>query len=679
MKMAAEGKTIGSEFDYQIIAKGGQVKTLHIAIAHVSIGGEVFAYSSFLDITERKQAEDALRQTSEKFAKIFNTSPDSITITRLSDGKYLEVNKSFTDTTGFTPEEVLGRSSLPGGAALWTNKEDRDRMVAGLTSRGEVIGMEAPLHMKNGTIITALLSARVLEIDGKKCILTIARNITERKKLDEQLRENEEKYRTLIENAGETILVAQDEKFKFINSKSLDLIGYKPEELIGKPFINYIYPEDRKMVAERYVQRLKGEEPPNNYSFRVINKAGQNRWVQMSSVWIDWQGKPATLNFLTDITESKLSEIALKESEARYRLLFDSSNDILVQIDKSMRLTDINYKAEEISGYKNEELVGKSISTLADKFTPQSIAAMLANFAKRKLGIPVGPYEVEAFDTHRNKLSFEINAVPLKDSAGKDIGEMAILHDITERKKAEELLVENEEKFRSIIESSSDQIFMLDKDNRFLLINKASASISGKAPQEMIGKSIFDIFPESTAAQFSENTKKVFETGKSFSLDETITIRGQKFYSSTKLNPIRDDRGKVTAVTGIVRDITDHIKAEEEKQKVAAAEVEKKRIKELLSIISHELRTPLTPIMVYASMFLKEKYGKLAPKYLETADIIKKESEHLQGVIQDFLDAAHVVGNVAIRLSEKRVSVKPILDELLSVIGDQFEAKGDRR
>jgi PAS domain S-box-containing protein len=499
---------------------------------------------------------------------------------------------------------------------------------------------------------------------------------TYKRAAEDRLKESEEKYRFLIENAGETIVVAQDERVKFINGNSFDLLGYRPEELVGKPFIDFIHKDDRKLVGERYARRLKGEEPSNKYSFRVINRTGEIKWVQISAVRIDWRGKPATLNFLTDITESKLSEIALKASETRYRTLFESSNDILVQIDTSMKLTDINYKAEEISGYKNEELVGKSIGTLADKFTPLSLAAMIANFAKRKLGFQVRPYEVEAFDTHRNKLSFEINAVPIKDGAGKDIGEMAVLHDITERKKAEAKLKESGAKFRSIVENSADQIFMLDKDNRFLLINKTTADLFRRGTQEIIGKTIFEVFPETTAAHFSENIKKVFETGESLSLDEKMVIQGQEFYNSTKLNPVKDDEGNVTAVSGIARDITEHMKAQEEAQKAAAAVLEKKRINELISIMSHELRTPLTPIIVYASLFLTEKYGKLAPKYLETADIIKKESDHLQAIIQDFLDAAHIVGDIPLRFSEKQVPIKPMLDELLLALWAQFEVKG---
>ncbi|MFH1479443.1 MAG: PAS domain S-box protein [Candidatus Omnitrophota bacterium] len=115
-----------------------------------------------------------------------------------------------------------------------------------------------------------------------------------------------------------------------------------------------------------------------------------------------------------------------------------------------------------------------------------------------------------------------------------------------------------EEKFRNIVESSSDQIFLLDKDYKILYMNKVAAGLSKKSLQEMIGMSIFEIFPRDAASQFAQNIKSVFDTGKSLSIEEVIPAQSGKLYSSTSLNPIKDDRGTVIAVSGIVRDMTEH-------------------------------------------------------------------------------------------------------------------------
>jgi two-component system, cell cycle sensor histidine kinase and response regulator CckA len=307
-----KGESAPSRYEFRMLTADGSAKWVEITIAGIEWNHRPAVLSFLADITERKQAEQKLRESEEKFSKIFKTSPDSVTITRLSDGTYLEINQNFTDTTGFTPEEVLGRSSLPGGVALWTTAEDRDRMVAGLRAHGEVIGMEAPLRMKNGAIRTALLSARILEINGEKCILTIARDITERKLAEEALRESEGKYRSLVDGANEAILVAQDGMLKFVNHKAAELSGHPEPVLLAKPFPEFIHPDDRAMVVNNYVKRLKGEPVPSMYEFRLLSVDNSAKWVEINTVVIDWQGKPATLNFLTDISGRKCLE---KEKE----------------------------------------------------------------------------------------------------------------------------------------------------------------------------------------------------------------------------------------------------------------------------------------------------------------------------------------------------------------------------
>ncbi|HEX9011785.1 MAG TPA: PAS domain S-box protein [Holophagaceae bacterium] len=131
------------------------------------------------DITDRKHAEEALRASEEKFSKAFHASPDSVNINRLSDGIYLAVNEGFTRITGYAEADVLGRSSLPGDLGLWVRTEDRDRLRAGLQREGRVVSMEASFRRKDGSVLTGLMSASLIEIDGEPCVLSITRDITE--------------------------------------------------------------------------------------------------------------------------------------------------------------------------------------------------------------------------------------------------------------------------------------------------------------------------------------------------------------------------------------------------------------------------------------------------------------------------------------------------------------------
>lgn len=138
-----------------------------------------------IDITAQTRAAEALRQSEDKFAKAFHTSPDSININRLSDGLYLEINEGFTAMTGYTAEDVRGRTSLE--LNIWANPQDRARLVQGLRERGEVSNLEAAFRRKDGRILIGLMSARLIEIDGDKCILSITRDITDRKRAEEEI------------------------------------------------------------------------------------------------------------------------------------------------------------------------------------------------------------------------------------------------------------------------------------------------------------------------------------------------------------------------------------------------------------------------------------------------------------------------------------------------------------
>lgn len=190
LKALSKGASSGSH-EYLAITKDGKTFPVIAKSTAIFNGNKPIGFRGVLfDITDRKQAEEILQQSNEKFSTIFKTSPESISITRLSDGIYLEVNQAFTDTTGFTPEEILGRSSIStagGGAAIWTTQEDRERLIKELKKNGEVLGMEVPLCMKNGTIRTAQLSCRIIEINHEKRILTIARDVTERNRMEDEL------------------------------------------------------------------------------------------------------------------------------------------------------------------------------------------------------------------------------------------------------------------------------------------------------------------------------------------------------------------------------------------------------------------------------------------------------------------------------------------------------------
>lgn len=173
---------------------------------------------------------------------------------------------------------------------------------------------------KHRNRLEELVNERTVEL--KKAAKEMQVEIAERKRTEEALRESEEKYRNVVENVNEGILVAQDGKLVFVNKAICEYLVYTKEELISIPDpFTFIYPADREMVFERHMKRLKGEEVPDIYDYRVITKDGKIIWVRVTGVQIDWEGRPATLNFFSDIHDRKQAEEALRVSEEGFSVL----------------------------------------------------------------------------------------------------------------------------------------------------------------------------------------------------------------------------------------------------------------------------------------------------------------------------------------------------------------------
>jgi PAS domain S-box-containing protein len=164
----------------------------------------------------------------------------------------------------------------------------------------------------------------------------------ERLKAQEALKESEEKYRTLVENAGETIVVAQEGVLRFANAAAETLSGYNRHELLDKPFIDFIHPDDRAMVIERYTKRVQGMKVPVRYIFRLLQSSEEIRWVELNAILINWEGKPATLNFLIDITERKKAEAEIEKRVKELEAFYD------IAVGRELRMKELKEEIEEM-------------------------------------------------------------------------------------------------------------------------------------------------------------------------------------------------------------------------------------------------------------------------------------------------------------------------------------------
>jgi len=205
-----------------------------------------------------------------------------------------------------------------------------------------------------------LLMEQTVELTREKQALE--KYLAQSRRAEEALRHSEEKYRVLVENANDAIMIAQDGVINFANRKAADLLGYQASEMIEKPFTDLIAPEDRELVFERYARRMRGESTPNRYPFRVIAKDGHLIWTEINSVVIDWEGRPATLAFLRDISDKKKAEDELRRSETRNRAILDATPDLLFIVDREGTCLEVRAR-QEYFFISPEDVIGKNIST----------------------------------------------------------------------------------------------------------------------------------------------------------------------------------------------------------------------------------------------------------------------------------------------------------------------------
>jgi PAS domain S-box-containing protein len=266
----------------------------------------------FTDATERKHVEKTLRESEEKYRNLIERSNDGVIIVQEGLVKY--VNNRIFEMFGYTVEDMVNTHFID-----YVFADERSKIMDIYNRRLQ--GEDAPdiyemaaLH-KDGRRIEVETNSGIITYLGKPATLSFIRDITERKKAAKALGESEERYRLLVENANEAIFIIQDGIVKFPNFKTEEMTGYSAKELSEIPFINIIHPDDREMVLKRRRKRLLGEKPPAIYSFRMINKSGKELLVQINTVLIAWEGKPATINFITDITEQKRLETQLQQAQ----------------------------------------------------------------------------------------------------------------------------------------------------------------------------------------------------------------------------------------------------------------------------------------------------------------------------------------------------------------------------
>ena len=449
----------------------------------------------YRDITERKRKErerneyfEALQASEEKYRTIVETTSEGITI-GAPDGTILFANQRLAEMLGYSVEELVGMS----GRAITFEDEASDVQAARAELQaGQVQSRELRLRRKDGSgLIVQYSAAPLLDTEGRHVAnVVMHRDVSEQRQAEKALRTSEARYRAMVETASEGIFVCQpDGSVSYVNQRMADMLGYAPEELIGKTGLELVFDDWRSAVLRARDGAGRGPAPPSEFLWR--RKDGSELWTLFSATpLLDEAGTHiATFYMHSDITERRQAEDALRASEARYRELVEGANSAIVRWSADGTITFLNDYAQRLFGWSADEAVGQSVMIL----TPEqdSTGVDLRNLANEVLAHPESHRNVVNENVCRDgrRLWMTWTNSAILDEHGEVAEILAVGNDITEAKRTEQALRESEERFRLLHETMLQGVVYQEADGTIISMNPAAVQILGKAPEDFLGLS----------------------------------------------------------------------------------------------------------------------------------------------------------------------------------------------
>lgn len=302
---------------------------------HRLSSGEIVAL--YEDITEKKLMELSLLESENLFRSIFETSPDAVSINRSRDGIFIKVNKRFLELSGFTEKEVIGKTALD--LNLLYDRADRKNLFAQIFDKGQVKDFETQFMRKDGNVLNAQVSAKILDYNDEPHVLAVTRDITKLKKADqvllrahleleekyeettEKLKESEIKYSTLVDALLTGVYMTSGDKLVFVNKQFAEIFGYNKNELLSANMLDLIHLEDREMYRNMRKSVFNRNRDENEFEVRGVKKNGDIIYLLGRNTGIDHMGHKAILGNIADISTRKLADKAIKKSEKELQIL----------------------------------------------------------------------------------------------------------------------------------------------------------------------------------------------------------------------------------------------------------------------------------------------------------------------------------------------------------------------
>ena len=624
-------------------------------------------FAAARDVTEHKLLEQQLRDSETYNRGLIEASIDGL-VTVDADGFISDVNERMCEMTGYARGELVGTPF-----ADYFSEPDRARAGVEKTfAEGFVTEYLLTLVARTRRQLQVSFNASVFESEdgGVRGIFASARDITDRVRLEEQLREQQTYLRGLIESSIDGLVTVDPDGFiTDVNEELCRLTGFPREELVGTLFKDYFTDPDR---ADRGVKLTFAEGVVTNYEL-VLRSKGERKTV-VSFNASTYRGADGTTQGIfasaRDTSAQARLQLQLEQQQSYNRSLIEASPDAQFAIAPDGIVTDVNEEATRLTGYSRRHLVNSHFS---DYFTDAELARRGVEETLRD-GRVIG-YELVLITRHGRKVTVSFNAGVFSDADGTPLGILAAARDITAQRELEVQLRDSQLYTRSVIEANIDAMMATDPLGVITDVNQQMEELTRQTREQLIGRPFREYVTEPRRA---DDAIRLAVREGSVTNVELIVRDADGVETVVLFNAaaFTDRDGRLQGVVAAARDVTERKQAEltlqDTNRELEHANLSKDRF---LASMSHELRTPLNSIIGYTGAMLLGYSGSLGDEQRKQVEIVQASGKHLLSLINDLLDLAKVESG-KLDLVAEPVACADAVEDIVRTVGGLAAEKG---
>ena len=620
-----------SIYDLDIVTELGECRNIIVTATPYTVADNTYigTFGVFRDITEQKQAEQALKESEEKYKELFEANTDGISILRITpDGipaNIIEVNESTLKLTGYSKEEIL-KMTLKDIDVNYENESVPKRLKE-IQTKG-FTHFETILKHKDGHEIPAEVKVILINYKNQPAAMNILRDITDRKKAEQALQESEEKFKGIFEHANAGIAIASLEGTVTGANKGFEkLLGYSQAELRNMNFRHFTHPDCIGNENELLKKLFKREIDNFRIEKRYIHKTGRNIWVDLSVAAVkDEKGEFSHLiGMVKDVTEKKKAEQALKESEKEFRAIFEKNSSAMLIVNAETIILNTNETFFKVTGYTKDEIIGKSWTEII----PENDLHRLLDYNKKRLSNNKEVPDRYDFNFYNKKREIRHGLISISYSE-KDRYIIASFIDITDRKQAEQALKESLSDLKLAQKIAIIGNWKYDPAIGVPEWSDLCYEIYERKPEE--GPPNSDEYKKMFQSEHYEMSFNAFQNavnnGVPFSIRLKLELKNNKVkWIQVICQPESEKQAKGYFLRGTTQDITEQKLAEEKIHKYSQQLEEANATKDrFISVLGHDLKNPFNTLLGFSELlsskvdiYDKEKIKKFASTIHTTA------------------------------------------------------------